>query len=48
MKYQIAISSQGGAKKAFAKEFKNGLHYSKWYMTQIERGNKIIHTSLAL
>jgi len=47
MIYQIAISNQENAKKAFIKEFKTDVHYNRWYMNQIERGNKIIHTSLA-
>ena len=49
MKYQIAIKDAYLLrKKAFIKEFRNDVHYNKWHMNQIERGNKIIHTSLAL
>lgn len=47
MIYQIGICNQRGAKKAFIKEFKDNVHYNRWYMKQLERGNKIIHTSLA-
>jgi hypothetical protein len=45
MKLKIAIINQYNAKKAFVKEFKSDVHFNKWYMNQLELGNKIIHIS---